>query len=111
MKQNRREFLQTASIAAASIPLLSSASFTKELKPKFKLSLAEWSLHLALFGKKMTNLDFPVKAAKEFGIFGVEYVSIFFKDTSPAYLNELLKISKDNGVTNVLIMVDNEGDL
>jgi sugar phosphate isomerase/epimerase len=59
----------------------------------------------------MTNLDFPVKAAKEFGIFGVEYVSIFFKDTSPAYLNELLKISKDNGVTNVLIMVDNEGDL
>jgi len=111
MKQNRREFLQTASIAAASIPLLASTSFSKESKPKFKLSLAEWSLHLALFGKKMTNLDFPVKAAKDFGIFGVEYVSIFFKDTSPAYLNELLKISKDNGVTNVLIMVDNEGDL
>jgi sugar phosphate isomerase/epimerase len=111
MKQNRREFLQTASIAAASIPLLSSVSFSKEAKPRFKVSLAEWSLHKALFAKSMTNLDFPVKAAKDFGIFGVEYVSIFFKDTSTAYLNELLKISKDNGVTNVLIMVDNEGDL
>ena len=111
MKQNRREFLQTATIAAASIPLLSSASFSKESKPRFILSLAEWSLNKELFAKKMTNLDFPVKAVKDFGIFGVEYVSTFFKDTSPAYLNELLKITKDNGVTNVLIMVDNEGDL
>jgi sugar phosphate isomerase/epimerase len=111
MKQNRREFLQTASVAAASIPLLSTSSFSTAGKPKYKLSLAEWSLNKALFSKKMTNLDFPVKAAKEFGLFGVEYVSVFFKDTSPAYLNELLKITKDNGVTNVLIMVDNEGDL
>jgi sugar phosphate isomerase/epimerase len=111
MKQNRREFIQTASIAAASIPLLSAVSFAKEAKPRFKISLAEWSLHKALFAKSMTNLDFPVKAVKEFGIYGVEYVSVFFKDTSPAYLNELLKVTKDNGVTNVLIMVDNEGDL
>jgi len=111
MKQNRREFLHTATIAAAGIPLLSPVSFSREAKPRFKVSLAEWSLHKALFAKTMTNLDFPVKAAKEFGIYGVEYVSIFFKDTSPAYLNELLKATKDNGVTNVLIMVDNEGDL
>jgi sugar phosphate isomerase/epimerase len=111
MKQNRREFLQTATIAAATIPLLSSVPFTAESKPKLKLSLAEWSLHLALFSKKITNLDFPRMAAKDYGIFGVEYVSVFFKDTSEAYLNELLKISRDNGVTNVLIMIDNEGDL
>jgi sugar phosphate isomerase/epimerase len=41
----------------------------------------------------------------------VEYVSTFFKDTSTEYLNELLKISKDNNVTNVLIMVDGQGSL
>ena len=80
-------------------------------KPRFKISLAEWSLHRALWAKEMTNLDFPVKAAKEFGIYGVEYVSTFFKDTSTAYLNELLKITKDNDVTNVLIMVDGQGSL
>jgi sugar phosphate isomerase/epimerase len=113
MKQNRREFLHTAAVAAAGIPLLSSASIGKKIKTDslFKLSLAEWSLHRALFAKKMTNLEFPVKAANEFGIYGVEYVSTFFKDTSPEYLTELLKITKDNKVTSVLIMVDNEGDL
>lgn len=113
MKTNRREFIQTAVLAAAGIPLLSNTSFgsTSLLKSPFKVSLAEWSLHKALFAKEMTNLDFPVKAAKEFGIFGVEYVSTFFKDTSTEYLSELLKISKDNNVTNVLIMVDGQGSL
>jgi len=113
MTQSRREFLQMAALAAAGIPLLSNSSFGREAlaKPRFKISLAEWSLHKALWAKEMTNLDFPVKAARDFGIYGVEYVSTFFKDTSTEYLNELLKISKDNNVTNVLIMVDGQGSL
>ncbi|HLO60648.1 MAG TPA: sugar phosphate isomerase/epimerase family protein [Bacteroidales bacterium] len=114
MKQSRRAFLQTAALAAAGIPLLSESSFASETmlkKDRFKISLAEWSLHRALWGKEMTNLDFPVKAVKDYGIYGVEYVSTFFKDLSKDYLNELLKISKDNGVTNVLIMIDAQGNL
>lgn len=113
MKTNRRAFLQTSLLAAAGIPLLSGSSFGREVlaKPRFKISLAEWSLHQALWKKEMTHLDFPAKAAREFGISGVEYVSTFFKDTSPEYLNELLKITKDNNVTNVLIMVDGQGSL
>ncbi len=113
MKQSRRTFLQTAAIATAGIPLLSAASSEINYSPQkhFKISLAEWSLHRALIAKEMTNLDFPVKAAKEFGIYGVEYVNVFFKDTSTAYLNELLQITRDNKVTNVLIMVDREGSL
>jgi len=113
MKQSRRSFLQTAALAAAGIPLLANKAFGNELmaKQRFKISLAEWSLHKALWAKQMTNLDFPVKAVKEFGINGVEYVSTFFKDTSNEYLNELLKITKDNDVTNVLIMIDGQGSL
>jgi sugar phosphate isomerase/epimerase len=113
MKRSRREFLQTAALAAAGIPLLSRASFVNEYQAKspFKISLAEWSLHRALWAKEMTNLDFPVKAVKDFGINGVEYVSTFFKDTGTDYLNELLKITKDNNVTNVLIMIDAQGSL
>jgi sugar phosphate isomerase/epimerase len=113
MKQSRRSFLQTAALAAAGIPLLANEAFGKEImaKERFKISLAEWSLHKALWAKQMTNLDFPVMAVKDFGINGVEYVSTFFKDTSTEYLNELLKISKDNGVTNVLIMIDGQGSL
>lgn len=113
MKRSRREFLQMAAFAAAGIPLLSEKSSGKDalVKPRFKISLAEWSLHQALWKKEFTNLDFPVKAVKDFGIYGVEYVSTFFKDTSTEYLNELLKITKDNNVTNVLIMVDGQGSL
>ena len=113
MKQTRRAFLQSAALAAAGIPLLKNNAFGMETlaKSPFKISLAEWSLHKALWAKEMTHLDFPVKAAKDFGIFGVEYVSTFFKDTSAEYLNELLKITKDNKVTNVLIMVDGQGNM
>ncbi|MBN1144422.1 MAG: sugar phosphate isomerase/epimerase [Bacteroidales bacterium] len=113
MKQSRRAFLQSAALAAAGIPLLSAASsgMANKSKPRFDISLAEWSLHRALFANEMTNLEFPVRAAKEFGIYGVEYVNVFFKDTSTAYLSELLQITRDHNVTNVLIMVDREGSL
>ena len=36
----------------------------------FKLSLAEWSLHRALFSGKIFNLDFPKIAREEYGIEG-----------------------------------------
>ncbi|MDO9376857.1 MAG: sugar phosphate isomerase/epimerase family protein [Ferruginibacter sp.] len=79
----------------------------------FEISLAEWSLHKSLFAKKMTNLEFPVIAKKEYGINAVEYVNQFFKDKAndTKYLGELLKICKDNAVKNHLIMIDGEGDL
>lgn len=112
MKHSRRSFLQTAAIAAAGFPLMANAfGMEKNAKSKYKISLAEWSLHRALHANEMSNLDFPVKAAKEYGVYGVEYVSTFFKSTEHAYLNELLKISKDHGVTNVLIMIDAQGSL
>ena len=79
----------------------------------FKISLAEWSLHKALFAEEMTNLDFPVMAKNDFGIDAVEYVNIFFKDKAEdaAYLSQLNTICIDNGVSNVLIMCDGEGNL
>jgi sugar phosphate isomerase/epimerase len=83
--------------------------------PFFKISLAQWSLHKMLFDKekKMDNLDFPAKAKNDFGIEAVEYVNQFFKDKAKdnAYLTELKKRADDVGVTNVLIMIDGEGNL
>lgn len=79
----------------------------------FKISLAEWSLHKTLFAKEMTNMQFPEVASKTFGIQAVEYVNQFFKDKAQdkTYLKELLQRSKDLDVTNVLIMIDGEGNL
>lgn len=79
-------------------------------KSPFKISLAEWSFHKALRAGEMTNLEFPVMARK-LGIEGVEYVNQFFKDKAKdeAYLSELKKVCKNEGVKSVLIMCDGEG--
>ena len=79
----------------------------------FKISLAEWSLHKALFAKEIDNLDFPKIAREKYGIEAVEFVNQFFKNKSKdeAYLKDLSTRAKDQGVTCVLIMIDAEGDL
>lgn len=79
----------------------------------FKLSLAEWALHKAIFGGHLPHVDFPLKAKKEFGITAVEYVNQFFMDKAKdqPYLGEMKKRCDDNGITSVLIMCDREGDL
>ncbi|MEZ4902411.1 MAG: sugar phosphate isomerase/epimerase family protein [Spirosomataceae bacterium] len=111
---NRRTFIKQLGAAAG------MAAFTHELlavepqKLWFQISLAEWSLHKTIFNeKKLTNLDFPVVARKEFGIGIVEYVDQMFKDKAKdtAYLNDLLQRCKDNDVKNHLIMVDTAGNL
>lgn len=86
----------------------------------FKLSLAQWSLHVAIQQEGMSPLDFAQKAS-ELGFEGIEYVSQLYKDElkkdkDPAVAMEMmLKTLKENsetyGVQNVLIMVDDEGDL
>jgi sugar phosphate isomerase/epimerase len=111
---NRRSFLKQAATVAATTALLPEVwADTMAKKPFFEISLAEWSLHKALFAKKITNLDFPALAKKEFGIGAVEYVNQFFKDKAQdtAYLNDLLMRCKDNGIKNHLIMIDGEGPL
>jgi sugar phosphate isomerase/epimerase len=111
---SRRDFLKNLALASAGIALAPSLeSFAAAKKDWFDISLAEWSLHKSLFKGDLNNLDFPVLAAKKYGIYGVEYVNQFFKDKANDnnYLTELNMRAKDNGVRNVLIMIDGEGNL
>ena len=102
----RRDFLHQMTYTAAGLAVLPMSSMDLDSSKKmfFEISLAEWSLHNALFKKEMTNLDFPVMARKEFGIGIVEYVNQFFKDKAhdEKYLKELTTRAKDHGVTNKL---------
>ena len=109
---SRRKFITSLSASIAASSLLSNADHHKK-KQLFEISIAEWSLHKSLFGKKITNLDFPVVAKKEFDISAVEYVNQFFKDKAndKNYLNELKKICDNEGVKSLLIMCDGEGKL
>src|SRR5688572_13266437 len=108
MSTTRRKFLQTITTVAAGLTVFPDAFARMSFKDEFTISLAEWSLHRTLQDKKITNLDFPVVARKQFGIGAVEYVNQFFKDKAKdqSYLSELLKRCKDNGIKNHLIMID-----
>lgn len=79
----------------------------------FNISLAQWSLHKALFGGKMDNLDFAKVTRETYGLEGVEYVNQFFKDKAKDmdYLKQMNQRAADNGVRQLLIMIDGEGDL
>ncbi len=101
--------------------MLASVSELKAQKSQnLKISLAEWSLHRAIEAGKIDHLDFPLIAQRDYKISVVEYVNglfggkkLGFKEaaTNSAYLKELLGRSKDAGVINNLLMVDDEGFL
>jgi sugar phosphate isomerase/epimerase len=113
----RRTFLQASagaalSLSALPITVLRLNADTPD-EPLFKISLAEWSLHRTLRAGKLTNLDFPRAAKRDFDIDCVELVDQFFADKArdPAYLGELKKRADDEGVRLGLIMLDTTGPL
>lgn len=114
---SRRTFIKQLGLlsAGAAVSSLAPGWLTAcTRKPfDFKISLAQWSLHKAMFSGELTTLDFPVIAREEFGLDAVEYVNQFFKDQvhNQAWLNQLKTITADHGVRSLLIMVDDEGHL
>ena len=84
-------------------------------KPFFKLSLAQWSLHKFVLEEQGDPFQFAVQA-KQMGFEGVEYVNHLYAKQIKSLgfdrvIDSLKAISKAQGITNVLIMIDGEGDL
>jgi sugar phosphate isomerase/epimerase len=83
--------------------------------PFFKLSLAQWSLHKTFNEDGVSPFKFA-EMSKELGFEGLEYVNhIYAKQIETlgfdVVIDSLKTLSAQNGMQNVLIMVDNEGDL
>jgi sugar phosphate isomerase/epimerase len=123
---NRRTFLKSAAAVtvAAALPTWActsseddeagastSESRAASTAPLFQISLAQWSLHRALFEGDLDNLDFARTAREDFDIGGVEYVNQFFMDkaTDESYLQQMKQRADDHGVRSLLIMCDGEG--
>ncbi|UII80392.1 sugar phosphate isomerase/epimerase [Flagellimonas sp. CMM7] len=126
---DRRKFMQTTAIL--SVPLLFGCNLPTSKKQR--LALSQWALHRAIFGNSKEDyaqwekwlttdpdqvlkgtldpLDFPSIAKNTYGFDAVEYVNTFFYRKDEAYFKELKNRSDDVGVTNLLIMVDQEGML
>lgn len=113
---NRRAFLTRSALLTGSLGALSlmpSNVAAAQKKLPFMISLAEWSLHRALFAKQMDHLDFPQVAKADYGITAIELVNQFFKDKAKdrTYLAEFKRRAEDQGAKILLIMIDGEGAL
>lgn len=112
--QNRRKFIKQMGVGALGTGLLTalpeSLYAIKTPALKYDISLAQFSLASEYFTGKHDTLEFPARAKNEFGIDIVEYVSMFFADkiTNTSFLKELKMRTDDLGITNNLIMVDDE---
>lgn len=89
-----------------------STNQAEHLRQAPKYSLAQWSFNRNLFAGDMTTVDF-IQAAGEMNFEGVEYVSQFFQDKVEdfAFLDSLNAAASAAGVQNLMIMVDNAGQL
>lgn len=81
----------------------------------FKLSLAQWSLHRTFNEEGVSPFQFAAMS-KNMGFEGLEYVNHLYKNQIQemgfdAVIDSLNVLSKKHGLQNVLIMVDDEGDL
>ena len=113
--KTRRQFLATCAQASAAFGALSTVGLRAAQPgsaPLYKISLAEWSINQPLRKGQLQHLDFA-KIAKGLGIDAIEYVNQFFMDkaTDKAYLADMNKRAEGEGVTQVLIMCDSEGNL
>ena len=112
---SRRHFISrslaaAAALSAAGMHSTAAAQVASPKAPKFKISLAAWSLN-STFKKEWTNLDLPRIARENYGIDGIEFVSFYFDLPRIDYLNDLKKRASDYNVELVLIMCDQEGDM
>lgn len=114
---SRRAFLQHTAAAAAVGAAAPLASGQDGARPLFDISIAQWSHNRAFFGRPGVEKKDPLKFAEiaktDYQIAAVEYVNQFYRQqkANDAYLRDLKKVADDNGVRNVLIMCDGEGNL
>ena len=95
--------------ALATTPLIAYGTQVKALK----ISLAQWSLHRSFRDGTLDSVNFASIAMEKYGIDAVEYVNGLYPDkaSDEAFWNSMKKRSSDAGVKNLVLMVDDEGDL
>ena len=111
----RRSFIKKSIIGSAGLSLAAgpiSELFALQNEAP-KISLAQWSLNKAIRKNEIKVDAFPTISLNGFGIDAVEYVSTFYSDqkSNVAYWMALDHQAQMEGVKNLLIMVDAEGDL
>jgi L-ribulose-5-phosphate 3-epimerase len=99
-----------AALVSPSIAVVGKPSLMRNQSLKDDISLAQWALVEEVRAGKWKTTDFAKIAREDFGLNGVEYVNTLFEVPTEEYLKTSKQNAEDHNVTNVLIMVDAEGD-
>lgn len=110
----RRSFIKqaAASTATLSVMPISTPLFAQTSTP-LQISLAQWSLNRAFKAGELKALDFAAITRNTYELDAVEYVASFYQEqkNNPDFWANMLQRSDAEGIKNLLIMVDEEGDL
>jgi L-ribulose-5-phosphate 3-epimerase len=110
--ESRRRFLRGCT-AAAVVLATSSAHGNPAVDRGFKLSLGQRSLRRRIATGQLRHLDFVEFAKRECGIDAVDYLSVCFREqvSDDEFLAKMNRRAADQGVRQILVMVEDEGDL
>jgi len=108
----RRTFIRNSVMGAtalATTPLIAYGSQEKALK----ISLAQWSLHRSFWDEALDPVDFASIAMDKYKIDAIEFVNGLYpgKGNDESFWNMMKSRSADAGVQNLVLMVDDEGEL
>ena len=105
---SRRKFLYS-SLAISSIPFINNIYGNTINKSKLELALQIYSFAPLIFKNQLDILDYPKLIKEKYNINGAEYWSIAFmgKEKNKNFLKDLNNRTEDQGVKNLIILVDN----
>ena len=115
----RKEFIKLTSTGALGLSSFGYLSCSSPKEIFFKLSLAQWSLNKSIREGGMSPYLFAEKS-KELGFAGLEYVNQLYEDVMKSdnksaslkkFIEKNNQLASDFEMENVLIMIDEEGDL
>ncbi len=108
----RRGFIKSSVLGAgalATAPLMAKSYKEKVLK----ISLAQWSLHRSFRNGSLDPEDFASIAREKYQIDAIEFVNGLYPDKArdESFWIKMRARSEAAGVNNLVLMVDDEGDL
>lgn len=112
--QNRREFLAAAAIGGCALRFAPSlVAADKDDPDRFPIGIQEYTFHRWLSDGKLKHLDYPALAKSKLGVTHIEYWNRPFdgRHTDKEFVGELVKRTTDEGMKNVLILVDAKDQL
>jgi L-ribulose-5-phosphate 3-epimerase len=108
----RRSFIRNSALGITALavnPLIARTTYQKSLQ----ISLAQWSLHRSFNDGILDPVDFASIAMEKYQIEAVEFVNGFYLDKAndEKFWNHMNARSGEAGVKNLVLMVDDEGDM